>query len=74
MSSLPHTNMYPLPNILQLFCAKCAVNFSFHTHSSIRVCSMVCHKDTAAYQRDKDSSPNLSFNGLKQREIELEQG
>ena len=31
-------------------------------------------KDKGGFQRDKDSSPNLSFNGLKQREMEIEEG
>ena len=31
-------------------------------------------KDKGGSQRDKDSSPSLSFNSLKQREIEIEEG
>ena len=31
-------------------------------------------KDMGGSQRDNDSSPNLSFNDLKQKEIELKEG
>ena len=33
-----------------------------------------CIKDMGGFQRDNDSSPNLSFNDLKQKEIELKEG
>ena len=36
--------------------------------SGIQVC-----KDEGGSQRDKDSSPNLSFNDLKQKEIEIKE-
>ena len=31
-------------------------------------------KDMGGSQRDNDSSPNLSFNDLKQKEIEIKEG
>ena len=34
----------------------------------------ICTKDNGGSQRDKDSSANISFNGLKQREMEKEEG
>ena len=32
------------------------------------------NKDMGGSQRDNDSSPNLSFNDLKQKEIEIKEG
>ena len=32
------------------------------------------HKDMGGSQRDNDSSPNLSFSDLKQKEIEIKEG
>ena len=32
------------------------------------------YKDMGGSQRDNDSSPNLSFNDLKQMEIEIKEG
>jgi len=34
----------------------------------------VCRKDMGGSQRDNDSSPNLSLNDLKQKEIEIKEG
>ena len=43
-------------------------------HSHLLSKKKCFNKDKGGSQRDKDSSPNLSFNGLKQREIELQEG
>ena len=36
--------------------------------------AMRAHKDMGGSQRDNDSSPNLSFSDLKQKEIEIKEG
>ena len=43
----------------------CSRGFSF---------ASLAYKDMGGSQLDNDSSPNLSFNDLKQREIEIKEG
>ena len=47
----------------------------FHSrrHAQCSYIDMIT-KDMGGSQRDNDSSPNLSFNDLKQKEIEIKEG
>ena len=46
---------------------------SLYDNLECKICFKTC-KDMGGSQRDNDSSPNLSFNDLKQKEIEIKEG